>query len=542
MNVRFHSRHIPREVLNFDTPVGVQVRDNGLCDTLEPEVLARLKDQGIETIETRLVWWEIEPRPGCYDFSRFERCVSRIEKAGLKVGVFPWFQHPPAWYNSSGTDHVRFRCLKHDQDSTILSQWDPKTLEVYDRLYGELARRFGDRIKFLYAGISGDFGEVCYPSGVEHYLFSPPHNHEGFWCGDRLARRDFQRAMQEKYARLSDLNNAWSTQFGSWDENLMPAMPIRNHAMLRRRDFADWYIGSLMRFTDAASNLIRRHFPKHDIAVPLGFPFEELWVGQVKSQAVKVAARHHMIARWTGMAFLKSFDRSNVLARRFASAAHYYDTPFATEAALTLTKDNAANGLYEALANGAIIVHDDPQNIFRAAEIHKKLRPAMFVSPPVCRAAVLYPLADELYSIDDFQLNDFIDRAAELRRQCDYDVCDQHMIADGYLQRLDDLIVLVPTTIDESALSPIRQFLQRGGRLWLCGNATLRLIDQQAVLREPAWEVDGAVQRIDGWPTICPFDQLRIRGSESAFYTIHSDCVSAYDPDACAITRHSKPS
>jgi len=293
--------------------------------------------------------------------------------------------------------------------------------------------------------------------------------------------------------------------------------------------------------TDAASGLIRRHFPEHEIAVPLGFPFEELWVGQIKSQAVKIAARHRMIARWTGMAFLKSFDRSNVLARRFASAARYYDTPFATEAALTLTEENAANGLYEALANGAVIVHDDPQNIFRAAEVHKKLRPAMFVSPPVCRAAVLYPLADELYSINDFRLNDFIDRAAQLRHQCDFDICDQHMIADGYLQAFEDLMVMVPTTIDESAMFPIQQFLRRGGRLWLCGNATLQWIDKHATLRDPVWETQGAVQPIDGWPAIRPFDQLRINGSKPAFYTVHSDCVSAYDPVACAISRHSKP-
>jgi len=206
-----------------------------------------------------------------------------------------------------------------------------------------------------------------------------------------------------------------------------------------------------------------------------------------------------------------------------------------------LTKENAANGLYEALANGAVIIHDDPQNIFRAEEVHQKLRPAMFVSPPVCRAAVLYPLADELYSINDFRLDNFIERAAELRHQCDYDICDQHMIADGYLQKIDDLLVLVPTAIDEMALSLIREFLRRGGRLWLCGNATLRLIDKQAILRDPAWEINGAPQRIDGWPKIWPFDQLRIRGSESAFYTVHSDCVSAYDPGACAITRHSKP-
>lgn len=547
MNVRFHSRHIPRELLNFQAPTGVLVRDNGLCDANEPEILAKLRAHGIEAVETRLVWWEIEPRPGSFDFSRFERDLDRIEKAGLSVGVFPWFQHPPAWYNEGSHGHVRFRCLEHGEDSTILSQWDAKTLEVYDRLYGELARRYGDRISFLYAGIGGDFGEVCYPSGVRHYLFSPPHNHEGFWCGDRLARQDFQRSMRRKYQSLGDLNAAWSTRFSTWNDDLMPTLPIRTHGLARRRDFADWYVGSLMRFTDAAAGLIRGHFPRTDIAVPLGFPFEQLWVGQIKSQAVKIAARHGMIARWTGMAFLESFERSNVLARRFASAAHFYGAPFATEAALTITRDNAANGLYEAFANGAMMIHDDPQNIFRAEDVHRRLRPVLASSPPICRAAVLYPLIDELLSIDDFDLNVFIDRAGQLRRRCDYDVCDELMIGDGYLDRFDDLLVLVPTVIGSAIVPLLQAFFQRGGRLWLCGSASLRVMDAEARLSDPTWptkesltngrSAGGGVYRTDALPAITPFDEIQRGRDAGTYFTIHRDYVSCFSAEAGTIER-----
>lgn len=535
MKVRFHTRHIPRELMNFNTLLANILRDNGLCDTVDPDMLRRLADIGVDTIETRLVWWEVEPQPGVFDFSRFERALERIEQSGLRPGLFAWFQHPPKWYDVSHDHHARFRCLEHDRDTEILSLWDSKTLDVYDRLYGEIARRFGERIRFLYACISGDFGEVCYPSGIEHYHFSSPHNHEGFWCGDRMARADFARAMRRKYSSLDELNAAWSTRLSNWDENLMPSIPMSGHSLRRRRDFADWYTNSLMRFTDAAGAAARRHFPRHEIAVPLGFPFEKLWVGQIKSQAVKISAKHRLVARWTGMAWLKSFERTNVLARRFASAAHFYGTEFATEAASTLTPDNAANGLYEALANGATLIHDDPGNMFGAEEVHRKLRPMLRGGPPVCRAAVLYPLCDELYEIDDFQLDPFIDRAASLRRQCDYDICDHHMMIDGYLKRLDDLLVLVPTVIDLAALPMIQEFLDRGGRVWLCGNATLRTLDASAQLQEPSWQTPGGVRRIDAFPTISPFDQLT--STEPAYFTVHDDCVTRYTPATCRIDR-----
>ena len=66
----FHSRHIPKEWLNFQTKTATVIERNRLCDTVEPDMLKRLADMGVEVIETRLVWWELEPAPGQYDWSR----------------------------------------------------------------------------------------------------------------------------------------------------------------------------------------------------------------------------------------------------------------------------------------------------------------------------------------------------------------------------------------------------------------------------------------------------------------------------------------
>ena len=185
----YHSRHIPLEHLNLDTSMGRVVASNGLHIVLEPDNLAKLKSFGVDTVELRLTWCELEKVPGQFDFSRFDRDIERVEKAGLQPGLMAWFNHPPSWYGGT-----RFKCLSHGLESTTLSPWDPATLREADRLYAKVAERYGDRIKFVYVTGSGDYGEPCLPQGVRHYVFSSPHSHIGLdWVGDRFARAAWAR-------------------------------------------------------------------------------------------------------------------------------------------------------------------------------------------------------------------------------------------------------------------------------------------------------------------------------------------------------------
>ena len=555
----YHSRHIPKEWVNSETLSGKNVLLNGLCDTLDSEVLKKLKDCGVELIETRVVWWEIEKTSGQLDFTCLERRLDKIEKADLKAGVFPWFQHPPKWFDSKHLEHIRFRCLEHDQDSTIISLWDPKTLDVYDKLYGELARKVGPRLSFLYAGISGDFGEICYPSGVNHYLFSPPHNHHGFWCGDCLARKSFAEKLQEKYGTLDDLNANWHTNYTEWSYDLMPSLPIDGCCAQRRYDFALWYIESLMNFTKSACGVICSHFKEIDIAVPVGFVDESLPVGQIKSLAVKAAAEFDMIIRWTGMAHLGSFEKSNVLARRFSSAAHFYNTEFATEAALILSEDNAANGLYESLANGASIIHDDPQNIFRAFDVHKKLRPKIIIDPPITSVAVFYPVETELLEgqilersfpekLTDFTAT-FVSRASEFRRVADYDICDSYMIKDGFLRGKTDIFFVINCSIPEDVVLLLIDFAKTCGRVWIYSDVEPILLE--AYLKgEKKYFTDigrhaGAsffqtadtnlpgIYYFNQYPEIEPYKSLKQKYGDNTttFYTCHHDYISQYNSE-----------
>ena len=188
MKCYYHTRHIPKEHLKLTEPAAQTIITNGLCDVLDEPMSSKMREYKIDIIETRVIWNEIEKEKGILDFSPLKKRIEKIKKGGFGVGVFPWFQHVPDWVD----DITRLKCLEHNEESSLISLWDPKTFEAYERLYKALADEFVNDIDFLYVGIYGDFGEVFFPHGVKHYYFSPLHGHTGKWCGDELARADWK--------------------------------------------------------------------------------------------------------------------------------------------------------------------------------------------------------------------------------------------------------------------------------------------------------------------------------------------------------------
>ncbi|MPM70915.1 hypothetical protein SDC9_117876 [bioreactor metagenome] len=79
----YHTRHIPAEHLRFTTANGRDVARNGLSRVLDPGYIENLRKFGIDTVELRLTWWELEKSPGVFDWPRFDRDIDRVEKSGL---------------------------------------------------------------------------------------------------------------------------------------------------------------------------------------------------------------------------------------------------------------------------------------------------------------------------------------------------------------------------------------------------------------------------------------------------------------------------
>ncbi len=539
----FHTRHIPIEHLNLETAMGRDVVRNGLCDTIKPDVLKQMLDFGVTLVEMRVVWWEIEPESGRFDWSRTLRDMDTVLNSGLKVGMFAWFHYPPAWYDPEHKNHARFLSVDGSAESSVLSLWDPKTIEVYDRLLGISTGALKGRVSFVYNSISGTYGEVDYGVNSKHYRFSSPAG--GCLFGDRCARASFAAALRRQYGSVDALNAAWGAEKKSFDDDLMPKRPFADNPLKQRDDCMQWATGSLLDFADRVCGLYRKHYPGVAGGLPLGHVRETMGPGQIKSLAAKLAAKHGLTARWTGCAHLKSFDRSNLLARRIASAAHFYGASFGTEAALILEKENAANGLYESLANGAALVHDDPQNILRAPDVHKQLRPGMVVDPPDAPVTVFYPVEDDLLCTDGFSWETLVDRCAVLRRITDYNVCDSYMIADDYLGKTRDLVFPVRSHLREETAKAVIRFAARGGRVWFFSDADpvilhqtvtfAELADREGVtIRGPEQVGKAGMYRFSEWQQLAGHvlcNSFSIPdGGEFCFRTMHGKHESCYFP------------
>lgn len=517
--IHYHTRHIPEEHLNLDIPMGKGVKENGLCDVLTEPYVRAMKDYGIDVIETRLVWWELEKVKGIYDYSRLERDMDLIERNGFKIGVFPWFQYPPGWENKL----VRAKCLEHESECSIPSLWDKNLLVEYDKLYKDLSVKFGDRIKFLYLCIYGDYGEVTFPMGENrHYKFSSPHIHSGFWCGDPLARKSFKEYLIHKYNTISELNKSWKTGFSSFEADLMPLSPFEKNNLFQRMDFMDWYTGSLMTFTDNVCKIARKYFPKTELGLPIGMPNENLGAGQIKSIAVKIAAKYGIVARWTGLAYLGEFALSNVLDRRVSSAARFYGCKFGFEAALKLYKDNALNAIYEILTNSTYILHNDPGNILRAEGIYEKYKNLLKNLPVKCDISVYYPVEAEMcnYADKDSVYHEF----QELRGYCDYEITDSYMIKDGFLETTKELVLPDYCLIPLKTAEIIREWVKRGGKVWYQKGKEPKIMENSQLFN--------VGEGILGWD--------HFGKKDGCYYTDHGNKVSKYDPKNQTITIKNK--
>jgi len=280
----------------------------------------------------------------------------------------------------------------------------------------------------------------------------------------------------------------------------------------QRLDFMDWYTGSLITFTDNVCKIVRKYFPETGLAMPIGFVHENLSTGQIKSLSAKTAAKYNIVSRWTGLAHLNEFDRSNICARRISSAARYYGGKFGVEAALIINKENAANAIYETLSNSSSIFHNDPGNILRAEGIYEKYRHSITNLPVKCNVAVYYPIEAEMCQI--LKMESVYDEYQELRRYSDYEIADSYMITDGFLSTIKELVFPKNCLIPEATSKIIEEWIKNGGTAWyITGNAP-RILENNQVFN--------IGEGIENWN--------RFGKNDGYYYTDHGDKFSKYDP------------
>ena len=443
----YHSRHIPAEHINDAVPFGLMVKTN-LSYCIEADKLADMKKWGVDTIELRLVWWELEHEKGVFDWSRLDRDVAKVEAGGLKVGLFSWFHIPPDWYQGNV-----FRCVSHDKPARTLSPWDPAALDVADRIYGATAAHYGKRIDFVYVIGSADYGEPGFPHAIKHYKFSAAHSHQSVdWTGDQFARA--------AWAKISDVPL----------ETVVAGKADRATAL----KYCDFYSDRNARYCGEVFAIARKKFPWARFGLPVGH-HSEYPSAYNRAEVIKrlCEVSTNITVRWTDLGGFRDFSKSSVFARRVKSACLFYGCEFGEETSHPLIFSNeelSNHASYELVANATSMLHNDYPCIRCAGEKNRARMRDYPCSEPVCDVALLWPdIEEKLYAVahatatNDRFTEAFVAEAGEFRKRTDYWICDTMMIKDGFLEKMGVRKVVALHPIPPETEAALADFRAKGG-------------------------------------------------------------------------------
>jgi len=422
--------------------------------------LPRMKAAGVTSHETYVRWNLVETTEGKFDFSLYDEIAKLDQSFGIKWVPFliigSGYATPKWFYNSD--DSVKYVCLEHGQQCSVESLWNPHLRGRVSRFIKEFAEHYKpmEVIESVLLGITGNFGEAIYPATSGEDWTSGTHgkyhSHQGYWAGDKCAIEDFQGWLQEKYRRISPLNDAWKTnhrEFSTIRTFLRKDAPS-TAAWL---DMLRWYKDSMNDWAAFWMRTTRRHFPETDIYLCTGGNADPMH-GSDFAQQCKIAASIAGGVRITNEG--DSYPDNFSLTRWVASGGRLYGAYFGFEPAGGVSPNAVAGRCYNATASGAKQVHHYFPNIFASAEAEQNWRKAgsFFARRrPKIEVAVFYPDTD--IELDG---QDFLRYPAHLRDFFDFDYLSEGMIRDGGLKYYKVLIFMEGHAADVSTLRRIRDW------------------------------------------------------------------------------------
>ncbi|MBL8230488.1 MAG: family 14 glycosylhydrolase [Bryobacterales bacterium] len=446
------------------------------------EALAGIRNQapllralGFNGVETYVRWGYVERKRGDYDWSFYDAILNEIEKHGLE-----WFPMLlagsgyalPAWLHGS-KDSYGFQCLEHGIVHDTQSIFHPFQTEYASRFIAEFGKRYGSRKSLLgiRLGPSGDYGEAQYPARGPGYGFRQSHTHIGYWAGDDLAKASFRDAMKKQYGGVQQLNAAWETKHGSFDE-VQTFLPDTAASRRKRIDFANWYMGAMSEWCEKWAIWARAALPHTRIhqssggwgPVPIGtdYSYQARSMAQVKG-GIRLTNE--------GDDYADNFT----ITRMASSAARFYGAELGYEPGGYGSKRGVMARLYNAVTNGAVHLFYYIGNLAGNDQaIDAWLRNARMLdqrAKPVIDVAAFYP--DTYLKLDDEVLryrwaSTFFTVGRTLREQLDFDYASEQMIADGALDRFKVLLMLWGVVTEKAVLERMDAWVRRGGVLVYC--------------------------------------------------------------------------
>lgn len=470
------------------------------------------KALSVTSVESYVDWAGVEPREGQWDWSRWDKQVATLRKAGLKWVPFliagPAYA-TPLWFQNSPESRV-FRCLEHERDSKVQSIFNPHLRHRIERFLEAFATRYRDSgvIESVLLGITGIYGESIYPAGPEggwtagltgHY-----HNHSGWWAGDPLATAAFRQTMQSRYTSIAALNRAWNTSHRSLDE-IATFLPSRATNDRARADFVVWYQEAMTDWAVFWVKAARAVFPKTEIYLCTGGDGNPILGADFTAQVAAIAGLGAGV-RITNEG--SDYAANFTLTREVATATRFYKTFCGFEPASAVDAGGVIARIYNATASGARQLHDyAPNTLSHGPEPlanFRKYLPALIPRRP--RVDVALYLSRESWAVVPAALEGTLALARVVRDVTDLDFVTRRSVRDGHLKDHRLLVLARSPVLEPAAAEAIESWVRSGGTLLAVAAAgeTLgsRLYDNSAwrkrILVDPPPDGDIAAPALRG--------------------------------------------
>lgn len=454
--IRFYSGNL--SVGLFRKYWGAQSGDDGIT----PERIATLKRCSCQAMCDYITWCTVERDPGQWDWSFYRRNAEMLEAAGLQYNVFCWLHFPPKWYLESDR-FVGYRNLANGKTIPQISLWSPEILKIYDEFYARLAKELGSHIAFIRLAMPSEYGEIGYCSGMTKWLVPQDAAGPGYWCADPHAIAHFRAACLEKYKTLTALNAVWGTAFKTPDEITMPDPKASgafasDQARTRWLDFIDWYQQSWVEFMTQSVAIVRKHFPEKEIILSLGYGGEAAFYGNDQGRFVKAMADLKVAAQTPGAI-------GYFATRRVSSACRAYNVPYFTEPPGNVPRDQQVLRIWMDGSNGTQTWFDYLQNMDGARDLFLRYKRYLTGKPPRCTLAFWLPTWHQYSHPAEAWPTLLGNTASETRDLCDYEVVDDHMLADGALEKLGIRVFALTSAdvVSKPALQAVRRWVEGGG-------------------------------------------------------------------------------
>ena len=222
----------------------------------------------------------------------------------------------------------------------------------------------------------------------------------------------------------------------------------------------EWYNEAWVQTIRKTVTIARKHFPKQELIVSLGYGSEAPQYGNDQGRHVKVMKELGAAAQTPGAI-------GYFATRRVSSACRAYGVPYYTEPPGGVDRAAQVNRIWMDASHGTQTWFDYPQNLTVSIDLLARYKEHLTGKPPVCDLVLWLPTYPQWLNTSEGWPARLEHTANALRERCDYEVADDGMLRDGALRALKArLLVLVEADcLDAAAIEAVADWVRGGGVL-----------------------------------------------------------------------------